>query len=275
MQEIGTAAKAAGKQLAQSTASCEMQVPAQLRPLPETALDLIAAAMTSSYGAKWTSTHGDNFAETSGLYWATELAGMDHRHIERGIRYTRNMEWPPTLVEFRAACLGVISLTAVELQRAGPPEGQHPFTVLVGRHLSANEWRMADPVRQERMLAKAYALAREHVMGGGKLPTYTPAAQQLTVQDEQPAPPPIMLTAAQCIEQIRANFRMTAPPPRPPTSLVEPDPCARCNGARLDPVFTDHPKQRTQGECLACFGSGLEAAYNRAVDADGITRERI
>lgn len=275
MQEIGAAAKAAGKELARSSESSEMQLPAgELRPLPPSALDLIAAVLTSSYGAKWTSTHGDNFAETSGLAWAKELAGMDERHIERGLRYTRNFEWPPTLVEFRAACLGVISLAAVELQRAGEPRLQHPFTVLVGRHISSSEWRMADPQRQERMLAKAYALAREHVLSGGKLPSYTPAALQLTAEDESNAPPPIMMTTHEAMAEIRRMLRR----PEPTFAGGErkrTEDCTRCQGTRVDPVYTDHPKQRTPGECLACYGSGCEAAYNRAVDGDGITREKI
>lgn len=236
--------------------------------------------MTSAFGAKWTSTHGDDFAATSGRVWAIDLAGMDARQIQRGLKITCRQEWPPTLSEFRAACLGVIPIEAVELQRRGEPGDQHPFTVLVGRFLREHEWRMADPQRQERMLANAYALAREHVMGGGALPAYTAAAQQLTAEDERPPPPPIMLTAEQAIQRIRDMLRI-APTgealPEPPHRVAPvAAPCARCKGTRVDPnPSAYHPAQQTPGECLACYGSGIEAAYNRTVHEDGTTEEKL
>lgn len=242
-----------------------------------TALDLIAAAMVSSFGSKWTTTHGDNFAATSGQFWALELAGLTERHIQRGIAVTVRSDWPPTLAEFRAACLGVISLAAVELQRAGPPVDQQPFTVLVNRHIDTTEIRMADPQRRDRIVARAYAMAREHVLAGGALPAYTPASQQLTVEDERPAPPPIMVTAAEAIAQARKMLGLDRRRPEPePVKRALPKDCARCNGTRRDPnPEAYHPTQREPGECLACYGSGVEAAYNRTVNPDGTIEEKI
>lgn len=242
-----------------------------------TALDLIAAAMVSSFGSKWTTTHGDNFAATSGQFWALELAGLTEKHIQRGIAVTIRSEWPPTLAEFRAACLGVIPLSAVELQRAGPAADLSPFAVLVGRFIDYSEHRMADPQRRDRIVSRAYAMAREHVLAGGALPAYTPAAQQLTVEDERPPPPPIMVTAAEAIAQARKILGLDRMRPEPqPIRRALPVDCERCHGTRRDPnPEAYHHTQREPGECLACYGSGVQAAYNRTVNPDGTIEERI
>lgn len=234
--------------------------------------------MTSAFGHRWTSVHGDNFAETSGRIWAIELAGLGQRAIARGLERAVRQEWPPVLDEFKGMCLGVLPLATVKLQRAGAASDQHPFTVLVGRFISYHDWRMADPVRQERMLEEAHRQAAEHVKSGGALPAYTPAAQQLTEQDrEHRQPPPIMVTAAEAMAECRRVLGIReAPEPSPPVAIKEPEPCARCKGTRKDPdPKAWHQDQQEPGECLACYGSGIEAAYNRIVREDGTTEDRI
>lgn len=235
--------------------------------------------MTSAFGHRWTSAHGDNFAETSGRIWALELAGIGQRGLQRGLEQAVRCEWPPVLAEFKAMCLGVLPLATVKLQREGKASDQHPFTILVGRFIAYHEWRMADPTRQERMLQQAWDQAREHLLAGGKMPEYTPASQQLTAEDERPAPPPIMVTAAEAMAMIRQELRIPEkePEPAPPPARKEPEPCHRCGGSRMDPLGDKawHPQQQFKGKCLACYGSGNEAAYNRIVHEDGTTEERI
>ncbi len=235
--------------------------------------------MTAAFGHRWTSIHGDNFAETSGRIWAIELAGLGQRAIQRGLDQAVRETWPPVLADFKGMCLGVLPLNTVKLQREGKASDQHPFTILVGRFVSYAEWRMADPVRQERMLQAAWEQAREHILAGGAMPEYTPASQQLTAEDELPAPPPIMMTSHEAMQQIRQVLRIPDKPPEPvaPEPRKETEPCRRCGGSRRDPLGDKawHPQQQVKGECLACYGSGNEASYNRIVHEDGTTEERI
>lgn len=236
--------------------------------------------MTSAFSHRWTSVHGDNFAETSGRIWAIELAGMGQRAIQRGLEAAVRCEWPPVLAEFKGMCLGVLPLATVKLEREGKASDQHPFTILVGRFIHYHDWRMADPVRQERMLQSAWEQAREHLLAGGGMPEYTPASQQLTAQDERPAPPPIMMSAHQAMEEIKRSLRIVdrePEPPPPPPVVKEPELCRRCHGSRKDPLGDKawHPHQQAKGECLACYGSGIEASYNRIVLEDGTTQERL
>ena len=278
MHEVGKAAITAIK-AARSTASSVTPAHEPKKPLPPTALDLIAATMTAAFGHRWTSIHGDNFAETSGRIWAIQLAGMGQRAIQRGLDQAVRLDWPPVLADFKGMCLGVLPLPTVKLQREGTASDQHPFTILVGRFVHHHEWRMADPVRQERMLLQAWEQAREHVLSGGALPAYTPATRQLTAEDERPAPPPIMVTAHEAMAEIRRTLRIPEKKPEPPAPPVRKptEPCRRCNGTRRDPLGDDawHPDQQAKGECLACYGSGNEAAYNRIVHEDGTTEERL
>lgn len=235
--------------------------------------------MTAAFGHRWTSIHGDNFAETSGRIWAIQLAGLGQRAIARGLEQAVKCEWPPVLADFKGMCLGVLPLATVKLQRAGKASDQHPFTILVGRFVDYHLHRMADDVKQERMLQAAWEQAREHLLAGGALPAYIPAEQQLTVEDERPPPPPIMMTSTQAMEEIRRALRIPEknPEPAPPPERKETEPCRRCGGSRRDPLGDSawHPQQQVKGECLACYGSGNEASYNRIVHEDGTTEERI
>jgi hypothetical protein len=235
--------------------------------------------MTAAFGHRWTSSHGDNFPETSGRIWAIELAGMGQKAIARGLEQAVRCEWPPVLAEFKGMCRGVLPLTVVKAQRAGDASSQSPFTILVGRFIDFSEWRMADHVRQEKILHGAWEMARDHVLAGKEMPIYIPAAQQLTAEDERPPPPPIMLTAEDAMAEIRRVLRIPdkqqAPAPSPVPKEIEP--CRRCLGSMRDPLGDAawHPTQRVKGECLACYGSGNESSINRIVHEDGTTEERI
>lgn len=235
--------------------------------------------MTAAFGHRWTSVHGDNFAETSGRIWAIELAGFGQRAIQRGLDVAVKLEWPPVLAEFKGYCVGVLPLATVKAQLAGPASAQHPFTVLVGRFIPHYEWRHADAARQEKILQQAWEQAREHLLAGGAMPAYIPADQQLTVEDERPPPPPIMMTAKEAIAELKRAFRISdgegEKPAPPPVKQIEP--CRRCKGTRRDPLGDSawHPQQQTRGECLACYGSGNEADYNRIVHEDGTTEDRL
>lgn len=255
------------------------KVAPRVEPLAIEALDLIAATMTSAFGTRWTSAHGDNFAETSGRIWAIDLAGLSVEAIERGLELARQLDWPPVLAEFKAMCLGVLPIATVIAERAGDPREQSPFTVLVGRNLAEYEWRMADPQRRERMLEQAWQRAKQHVFDGGAMPTYTPAAQQLTVQDEQPPVPPIMVTAHEAIAACRRELGLrdpaAEPAPEPAPAPRTPLDCVRCNGTRKDPDPNLRAPGTIPGECVACYGSGVEHAYNRVVHEDGSIEERL
>lgn len=274
MHKAGELATQAAR-AARSTASSPTQETE--RPLPTAGLDLIGATMTSAFGHRWTSIHGDNFAGTSGNVWAIELAGMTPAEIHRGLALARKEAWPPVLSEFKAMCKGVLPINTVELQREGDPADQSPFTVLVGRFIGYTEWKMGTPADQARMLAKAHSMAAAHVLAGGAMPAYTPAAQQLTAEDRREAPPPIMLTAEQAIATIRKELRLRPEDPEPEPVLPgveDPKPCPRCKGTRVDPLPTAwHQDQHTKGECLQCYGSGNDAVYNRIVHEDGTTQE--
>ena len=235
--------------------------------------------MTAAFGHRWTSSHGDNFPETSGRIWAIELAGMGQKAIARGLEQAVRCEWPPVLAEFKGMCRGVLPLTAVKAQRAGDSSSQTPFTILVGRFIDFSEWRMADHVRQEKILQAAWEMARDHVLAGKEMPIYIPAAQQLTAEDERPPPPPIMLTADAAMAEIRRVLNIREKEPAEPVlaPMKEVEPCRRCNGSMRDPLgdLSFHPHQRVKGECLACYGSGNESSINRIVHEDGTTEERI
>lgn len=235
--------------------------------------------MTATYGHRWTSTHGDDFAGGSGQLWAQHLAGLTRREIERGLNTTTSggEPWPPTLPEFRAACLGVLPMPVVNLERSGPAEEQQPFTILVGQKIDSTAWRMADPDQRRRQLHEAYEMAKAHVLAGGALPEYIPPERQLQADPCWRPAPRVMLSPSDAMRECEAMLHAAVPPePKPPPAPVEPLPCRRCNGTRIDPLpDAFHPDQLVSGECLACYGSGNESSINRIVDEDGITKDRM
>jgi len=56
------------------------------------------------YGHKWTSQYGDKYLES----WAAGLSGLTAQELANGFRWCvtqRNDPWPPSLPEFRSACI--------------------------------------------------------------------------------------------------------------------------------------------------------------------------
>ncbi len=66
---------------------------------------VIWARFAEIYGHKWTGQYGDKHSET----WARGLADLSREQIANGFRWCVNQQdaWPPSLPEFRAACLGL------------------------------------------------------------------------------------------------------------------------------------------------------------------------
>ena len=239
-----------------------------------TALEMIGATMTAAFGHRWTSAHGDDFANTSGSLWAIELAGMSRGQIERGLQVAvRSSDgWPPVLADFRAACLGVMQFAEVDAMLARPPKEWLPFASLVKRNIDDHAWRMSGPDGQQHLLRRGYDRARAHVMAGGKLPEYTPTSAQIVHQEEENPLPPIMFSSQDAIEEIRRSFgqkpeavRVAEKDLKP---LISTDPCIRCGGTRQDP---DAPPG-VPTDCQACYGSGVERAYNVKYNPDGSVR---
>lgn len=245
--------------------------------MPTRALDLIAVTMTAAFGNKWTAAHGDDFVAGAGPLWAQQLAGLSRADIARGLDVTTRDAWPPSLAEFKAACMGVLSMAVVNLERAGPASEQQPFTILVGQFIDSYAWRMDDPDQRRRRLQEAYDMAKAHVVGGGRMPEYIPPERQLQAAPCWRPVPMVMLSPGDAMRECERMLHVAQPdpPPAPPTPK-EPEPCRRCNGTRRDPLpDAYHPSQSVPGECLACYGSGNESSINRVVSDDGITEDRI
>lgn len=229
--------------------------------------------MTAAFGHRWTSAHGDDFANTSGRLWAIELAGMTQAQVELGLQVARRSSdgWPPVLADFRAYCLGCLPLIELDANMARPMAEWAPFTVLVQRNIDGHAWRLAGQDGQRHMLQRGYDRARAHVMAGGKLPAYTPASAQIEQAPEHNPLPPIMFSSHDAIEECRRSLgiRDREPEPEPePVSKKGPEPCLHCGGTRkeLDPD-PEHPPGLI--DCRACFGSGVERSYNLRISADG------
>lgn len=233
--------------------------------------------MTATYGHKWTSTHGDDFATGPGRLWAKELAGVGPKRLARALEVwvSGGNEWPPTLVELKSACFGIPAMPVVKLERAGPASEQSGFTILVGQMIDSTEWRMADFRFQQRLLIDAYEMAKAHVLAGGLLPEYVPPERQLQPPECHRPPPDHMLSPGDAMRQIERMLHVATPEPPPPRPPPDPKPCRRCNGTMKDPLpDAYHPDQLRPGECLACYGSGNEANINRIVNPDGTIKER-
>lgn len=159
--------------------------------------------MNATYLHKWSSAMGDNPRGTAGMVWATELAGFTREQIDAGLSVCRNSAdpWPPTLPEFKAACLGIPPFAAVRLDA----QRVEPFTRLVWQHLDGHRYRSSPADRADRLLREAYELAREHVMRGGELPGDSEAIGYekpvVNVADPQ--------TAAEHLERIRNELGLS------------------------------------------------------------------
>lgn len=148
--------------------------------------------MVAMYGHAWTNVHGvtphggDGGLSMSGDTWSRVLSGLEARQIAEGIEtcIAQGAEFPPSAPHFRAMCLGIPALAAVQ-REMGEVE-RSPFTRAVWARLDSYRFRQVTAAAAERMLRDAYALVRDEVMRGVALPI-TPAA---AVEHVKPATTP-------------------------------------------------------------------------------------
>lgn len=136
--------------------------------------DYVWLSLGAAFGHRWTSAYGDDPRGAAGRVWARGLADLTREQIDRGIVASVNGvdDWPPSLPDFRAKCLGVLSFAEVLLDR----ERRAPFTAMLWRYLDGYAYRQASADRGERLLREAYDVARTAVLKGEPMPA-PPAAQ--------------------------------------------------------------------------------------------------
>ena len=158
--------------------------------------------MADIYGSRWTSAYGEDPDGSAGETWAKGLAGVTPQQLADGLTASIASAdpWPPTLPEFRARCLGIPPLAQVKLALRDEGAAKPPFIALIFEALDYYNWRMADQRIADRMLADAYAVAREHVMLGGELPL--PRAALESPEKRKPVPP-----SPEVVERHMANIR--------------------------------------------------------------------
>lgn len=190
--------------------------PVSPEPLDVGTLVDLWLANTAAFGPKWTKRAGelpidDEGALTiAGGVWARGLAGLARAAVLGALeRHARVSAWPAELSELRALCLGVPSLAEVRLILLRDEAKKPPFVRLVFEHLDFYNWRMADQRNADRMLADAYATARDHVLLGGALPL--PATGELESPEKRKPSPASPEVAQWHINEIRTTLGV--PPP--------------------------------------------------------------
>lgn len=167
--------------------------------------------MAVLYPVLWPQRNGDmpqdlgtGALTVAGEVWRELLAGMTAEQLQLGLKrcVLRHSEFPPQPQEFRALCLGVPTLAEVRVLLRDDGAVKPPFVVLMFQHLDYYNWRMADERSASRMLAEAYAIAREHVMAGGELPKPVAAIEQ---KREPPRPGP-KIAPEEVFEEARKAF---------------------------------------------------------------------
>jgi len=75
--------------------------------IPPKVIAKLHARLQARYGHRWTSQYPTtDVIRLATAEWADYLAGMSQAQLDTGMR-TWDGEWPPTLPEFRRACLGI------------------------------------------------------------------------------------------------------------------------------------------------------------------------
>ena len=134
--------------------------------LPTTWVERIFDVMLATFGKKFIDQWVGVEPEKLQAHWAAKLAGYAPAELKRGIDALEKLTFAPTLPEFRALCLGIPSLAAVRDDLRRVDAERMPFTAMVWCHLDGWAYRHADGAKAERLLAEAYATAREAVMRG-------------------------------------------------------------------------------------------------------------
>ena len=150
------------------------------------------------FGNAWVSQYGDSPEGVAGSEWGAAIAGMNRASLDAGLNHYRMAggQWPPSMGEFRAACLAIPSLPMVQREIAG--DQRSPFAKLVMEHLDLWAYKSASTDKAERMLRNAYTEARTQRLLGVDLPeTYVELPHV-----EQPFVPASPETAAKAMADI-------------------------------------------------------------------------
>jgi hypothetical protein len=147
--------------------------------------------MVAIYGPRWVSAMGvsplaaDGSVTVAGETWSEGLADLTGDQFAKGLRscLSSGDGWPPTLPEFRLACIGVPSIGEVRQNLRDRFEAYQPFTLMVYRRIDYWNYVRADMRQAERMLAEAYEEARAAVLRGEPLP------EKPQLVTHEPAPP--------------------------------------------------------------------------------------
>lgn len=121
-------------------------------------------SMTAIYGQPWLDSYGDSEGMGAKV-WSKGLAGLTAQQVAAGVDACAVSAdpAPPTLPEFRARCLGVLSLADVENEMRGTAPRSY-FTCLVLQLLDRGAHQRAKPSRRAQLLRDAYHQARSHCM---------------------------------------------------------------------------------------------------------------
>ena len=143
-----------------------------MRLASKTVTDALWVSMISMFGHKWVSQNGTVPNGTNSDAWAAALYRLSPEQIAAGMNEVAQsgMKWPPSAPEFRAMCFSLPSLGRVKLE-SKPNAERSPFTIMVWQRLDGHRYRAeTDPDKADRMMAEAYAVAREDVLKGVPLP---------------------------------------------------------------------------------------------------------
>lgn len=134
-------------------------------------------SLAAIYGRAWLDVFGDSEG-TAARAWARGLAGLTEEQVAEGIMAcTVSADpTPPTLPEFRARCLGVLSFPDVRHELRGESQ-RSLFTHTVWQLLDRDAYAKARGRTARRLLREAYDLARARAMRG---------------VHQAPTPPPVL-----------------------------------------------------------------------------------
>lgn len=149
--------------------------------------------MVAIYGHAWTSVHDvspnddDGKLTLSGDTWAKALIGVTPQQLADGLQacIAEGAEFPPAVGRFRGMCLGIPSVERVKLELHSHDDDRSPFTRMVWGLIDGYAYRHASGRDAEKILQRAYDMAREDRMRGAPLPP-PPAA---LIEQEEPRKP--------------------------------------------------------------------------------------
>ncbi|WP_156900009.1 hypothetical protein [Luteimonas mephitis] len=156
-------------------------------------------SMAEIYGRHWTDTFGDSESGAAST-WARGLADLTPEQLSAGVQASVLAvdTLPPTLGEFRARCLGILTLPEVRHElRAGAPRSI--FTYMVWQCLDRDAYARARGRHAARLLQDAYSVARALCMRGKPVGQVSESAGCPAIAHDQQqtwAPPPPAQRAA-------------------------------------------------------------------------------